>query len=201
MPRTGSSSIVKFCNENNITNYGGANMGFWAGEHDQYVNQNTHQRLYKCVMNYTGAKKYTNSYIFSSVRNPYSRAVSMFRHESWDSVKTFRGFCMAIKRHEYPSGCAKWHVSRITDHLVDADGELKVDYIIKLEDCQSGINKVCRSLDIKKQRLSHENQSGAERKKQTIDKHYTEYYNDVTRAIITDYFAQDIERFGYKFGE
>ena len=105
-------------------------MGFWGkGEN------NTSSCLVRCIENYVGKNAFEESFIFSSVRNPYSRAVSMFKHGSWRKVKikTFNDFCNALKNGDYPSKCAKWHSSTLVEHIASG-GTLEVDYVIKLEE-------------------------------------------------------------------
>ena len=138
-----------------------------------------------------GEKAYKENFTFSSVRNPYSRAVSMYKHPSWKSVKTFKQFCGSIKKNLYPSEAAEWHTSSLTEHLVDKD-TLKVDFVIKLENFQQDFNMVCDKIGIPHTKLPHKNRSK--------HKPYTEYYDDETRQIVSEKYARDIEYFGYEFG-
>jgi len=187
MPRCGSTSIVDFCRSEKIRFFGGKDLGFWPEPA-----HNTSEHLHQCVSNYIGGLAYKNSFIFSSVRNPYSRAVSMYKHWSWNPAKTFKDFCNSIKKEEYPSKSAKWHSSTLTEHIVD-DGYLKVDFVIKLENLQQDFNIICDKIGIPHQQLPHKNK--------TKHKHYTEYYDDETRQIVGEIYSRDIEYFGYKFGD
>ncbi len=191
MPRCGSTTIANICKKNNIKSFGGQKMGFW-GRSDYRVNK-TAQQFYKCVSNYVGNKVYDQSFIFTSVRNPYARAVSMYTHSSWSSVKTFKDFCNAIKSEDFPSEEARWHSSSVTDHICK-NNILKVDFVIKLENLQRDFDIVCDKIDIPRQKIPHKNSS-------KCSKHYTEYYDAELREIIAKKYAKDIEYFGYKFEE
>ena len=48
LPRCGSTSIVQFCKKNNLSYFGGKDMGFWGA--DSIVKNNTDPQLYKCIM-------------------------------------------------------------------------------------------------------------------------------------------------------
>ena len=186
MPRCGSTSIVKLCKPNDIKYFGGKDMGFWGNKN------NVSKKLYKCILNHVGEKVYDESFVFATVRNPYSRAISMFKHWSWNCVTTFKDFCNAIKKGGYPTYHAMWHSSTLTEHIVDND-DLKVDFVIKLENLQQDFNIVCDKIGIPQQKLLHKNKSK--------HKHYTEYYDNETKQIVAEKYAKDIEYFGYKFGE
>ena len=165
-------------------------MGFWG--YNKILKKNTSEKLYECISNFVGEKVYDESFVFTTARNPYSRAVSMHKHWSWNSAKTFKDFCNSIKKEEYPTKCARWHSSTITEHIIDND-HLKVDFVIKLENLQEDFNIVCDKIGIPQQKPPHKNK--------TKHKHYTEYYNDETREIVAEKYAKDIEVFGYGFGE
>ena len=188
MPRCGSTSMIDFCKRNNISIYGGGNMGFWGD--GKMLKKNTDQQLYKCISNYVGESVYNDSFIFTTVRNPYSRAVSMFMHNSWNSIENFHDFCDSIKRCEYPSAEAEWHCSRMTDHLTDGE-VLKVDFVVRIEKFQQDVDILCEKVGIPRWMVSHQNKSN--------HKHYTEYYDDRTRSIVAERYARDIEMFGYEF--
>lgn len=197
MPRCGSSTMTSVCRTYSIPVYGDRDMGFWGGDWSPNppllsTHERTSKHLYECVLNYVGKAKYENSYVFSSVRNPYSRAVSMFTHQSWRSVKTFKNFCRAIKTNQYPSDIAKWHTATLTEHIV-IGRDLKVDFVVRLENYQEDFNTVCDKIGIPRQELPHKNKSK--------HKHYSEYYDEETKQIIAEKYAKDIEYFGYEFGD
>ena len=190
MPRCGSTTMVNQSAKNDIKAFGGRDMGFWGG--DTILKENTSPYLYKCISNYVGTEVYEKSIVFTTIRNPYSRAVSMFLHGSWNSAETFGDFCNAIKKEEYPTDCAKWHSSSLTEHITCGD-KLMVDYVIRLENLQEDFNIICDKIGIPRQQLPHKNK--------TKHKCYTEYYDDETRQIVAEKYAKDIEYFGYEFGQ
>jgi hypothetical protein len=165
-------------------------MGFWGG--DTLLKKHTSPNLYKCISNYVGKEVYNKSFVFTTIRNPYSRAVSMYKHSSWSSAKTFKDFCNAIKKEEYPTECARWHSSSLTEHITCGD-KLMVDCVIRLENLQEDFNTVCDKIGIPQQQLSHKNKSK--------HKHYTDYYDEKTKSIVAEKYAKDIEYFGYEFGK
>jgi len=187
MPRCASESIIEVCRKNNSSVYGGTDNRFFLRDGITIVGPH----LIKESM---GEKEFNTSFKASSVRNPFSRAISMYNHPSWDEAKTLKDFCTMIKEENYPNEFAKWHSGTLCEYLVK-DGELVVDMIIKFENLQSDFNDFCDKIGIPPQKVPHRNESP------TKHKHYTEYYDDETRQIVAEKYAKDIEYFGYEFGE
>ena len=196
LPRCGGTSIVNGTRQFNIPFYGGGNMGFFrlASSADWISDEptSTSDYLHERVSDYVGTDIYEKSYKFSTIRNPFSRAVSMFNHSSWESIENFKEFCYAVKSDTYPTKFAEWHSSTLTDHILSGD-KLKVDQVIRLENFQEDFNVVCDKIGIPRVKLPH--------KRNSKSKHYTEYYDDETREIVAEKYAKDIEYFAYKFDE
>ena len=66
-------------------------------------------------------------------------------------------------------------------------------YIIRFENLQQDFNFVCGKLSIEKIKLPHKNK--------TKHKHYTEYFDDETKATVAERYLDDIQYMNYKFGE
>lgn len=200
IPKCGSTSVARFCDANKIPWFGGKHMGFWSTPKDNGTPKNRYEQLYKCVSAHLGEDLYKESYVFSAVRNPYARAVSLFnlsQKEACPGVKSFKDLCYIIKNDNFPTLVWRWHCTTITEHIVDQN-ELKVDGVIRLdkgaENIQKEFNIVCDKTGVRRQKLPHKNKS-------SYHKHYTEYYDNETRQIVEEKYGKDIEYFDYKFGE
>ena len=70
------------------------------------------------------------------------------------------------------------------------------DFLIRYENLNSDYKKVCKLLKISPVKLPYA-KSGYKPK----DTHYTQYYDGYTKNIIETKFKDDINNFGYKFGD
>ena len=196
MPRTGSTSITQAIGTNVhmklFKHYGASHMGFIKGHPAQLVNNLTHQNLSCCVRNFVGERRFLKSFKFAGIRNPFDRAISMWKNKNWIHVKSFTEFCHLIRENKYETDMQRWHVQGLYEHLVE-DKRLLVDHLLRFENLQQDFNVVCDKMGVPPEQLPHLNKS--------YRKHYTEYYDDETREIVAEKYAKDIEYFGYKFGE
>jgi chondroitin 4-sulfotransferase 11 len=187
MPRTGSSSItsVKL-----FKWYGASHMGFIKHHFNQLVDKQTHQNLSCCVRNFVGEKEFLKSFKFAGIRNPFDRAISMWKHEAWCHVESFNEFCRLIRKNKYKTDMQRWHVQGLYEHLVE-DKRLLVDHLLRFENLQQDFNVVCDKMGVARHQLPHLGKSNR--------KHYTEYYDDETKEIVAEKYAKDIEYFGYEY--
>jgi len=153
----------------------------------------------------SGARK-CSKFSFAFVRNPWSRLVSSYFYlktggsskepgDAEDNEKYLSGYS------SFDNMLLNWsdelfnqmHFKPQYEWLCDDTGKLLPDFIGKIENFQQDFDKVCDSIGIPHAQLPHNNK--------TEHKHYTEYYDDVTREIVAEKYAKDIERFGYEFEE
>ena len=139
-----------------------------------------------------GDDLYNKIFKFSFVRNPYSRAVSSWRFTTFKMGQSFRDFCIDLKDRGTCESFASWHCSDQYQQLYDLSGNLIVDFVGRLESYQDDFNTICDQIKIPRHRLPHKNK--------TNHKHYTEYYDSMSRDLVAERYAKDIEYFGYEFG-
>jgi hypothetical protein len=127
---------------------------------------------------------------FSFVRNPWDLQVSLYHfildtphnpgHQATKAMGSFRNFVFSREGSKFTqSGC-----------LTDDAGGLLVDFVGKFEDLEKDFGNVCCKVGISAT-LPHINKS--ERTG------YRDYYDNETRELTARLYAEDIERFGYKF--
>lgn len=147
---------------------------------------------------------------FAFVRNPYERLYSCWwskfgQHHSYDKLTCTYGVEQYISHGDEVMSFENFVKNVIgncdvSDHktnahyasLVSLFPRKKLDFIGRVENLQEDFDIICDKIGIPHQDLPHQNKSRY--------KHYTEYYDDETRAIVAEKYAKDIEYFGYKFG-
>ena len=177
MPRTGGTSIEK------------------QFHYIEAKQRNKHWNLndWKKVMS---TKKFESYFKFSFVRNPWDIVISNYLDEgSYSSSKPGKG-------GEIGYHCGKSlkyfldHYQPIShehgDGLLDYFNPEQMDFVGRFETRAKDLEYISSKIGIKINSNVHKRNSGK--------KYYTEYYDDVTREIVAERYAQDIEYFGYKFG-
>ena len=190
MPRCGSSTLVKALRQSGFEFYGGTQMGFW-GNRANIVKTNISNNLSECISNFVGENVFKEALKISSVRNPYTRAVSIWKHHSWKSVEDFGDFVKHIEEKNYPSLCAKWHSTTLSEHLFSKN-KLIPDYILKLENINREIDQLFDKLAFKRVQLPITNASKNK-------KDYRLFYNSFLIEKIQKIYKDDFNNFGYSF--
>lgn len=129
---------------------------------------------------------------FTFVRNPWSRAVSIWNYFVKNRgvpnctfiefiEKDYFNFNQSVKNHS------------ISQHiLVSYDGTIFVDFIGKIENINCDWYKVSNKINIDA-KLGVSNI--------TKHNHYVKYYNDYAKEAIYNKYKTSIDMFGYSFGE
>jgi hypothetical protein len=163
----------------------------------------------KCIL---GDEEFDRCFKFTVVRNPWAWMVTCYfythvHNEPSAEEKKRRGttrkfhdlsFEAWTERHwrrlrrlnkflsrTYPKG------SQLSN-LVDADGNLLVDYIGRLETIQQSLNDICDGMGVDQRKMPHVNTSGKR-------PHYSSYYNQRTMEMVREICHQDIQYFGFDF--
>lgn len=161
---------------------------------------------------------------FSVVRNPWSRAVSLYHYAGVRSEFT-RFACEQLAGRGWQTWF--WFVRPQVDFVLDEAGALAVDRVFSVETLERDWQTLREilNLSVDLPRLNVANPDAplvrrgigqmwappkrkprrfrlfgreASRKPQWFD-HWRDYYDDASRAAIGELYREDIERFGYRF--
>ena len=145
-------------------------------------------------------KLYKNaSFSFAFARNPWDRFVSAFHYLNAGGLGNQQDRMYQKTYFQKHNGCFNsfiksrnfmqvLHFKPISFYLDDLD---KIDFIGRFENLQNDFNYICEKLSIPSTEILHIRKSK--------HKHYKDYYNEETAAIVEEIYNKDIELFGYKF--
>jgi hypothetical protein len=129
---------------------------------------------------------------FSSVRNPWDRQVSWYWH--WKQYVDQDKTSDSKTPENLPESFNKWLIESPGHCLTWSDMD-KFDYIMKLEDIETGFKYVCEKLNIHPRRLLHINHNTW----RPATKGYRDYYTQETINMVAKKNNDIIEKFNYTF--
>jgi hypothetical protein len=140
-----------------------------------------------------GREQFSSYFKFGFVRNPWDRVVSLYERKEALELRHRMSFDEFVDWIQYSSAtCVHSSPHRYQlDWFVDPNGEILADFIGRFERLDEDWKIVAPKLGVSED-LPHSRPNPRGR-------HYTEYYNNKTRAIIAEKFKVDIEHFGYQF--
>jgi chondroitin 4-sulfotransferase 11 len=170
IPRTGGSSIE--------TAFVGTDW-FYKDNKTKHMMASETKKLYK---------DYWDEYNkISIVRNPYDRAISLF------TCKFNNIYCPRYKSDlsHFLQNFRPEHDEQKCIQCCDILDE-PIDYIFKTSTLESDFNDFCEKLNIKDVTLPVVN-------KTTNRTHYRDYYNEVTKQMVSEMWRGDIEKYNFSF--
>ncbi len=169
--------------------------GFVSEFHNRYQTGGLQHLLARQVREEVGAETFERCFKFSFVRNPWDKAVSQYAYMAQrEDLRRFVGMSPQTGFKDYLSLIVRrrhvqWEPQ--LSFLLDDNGELLVDYVGRYEQLLEGAQHVLRQLRLPPRLLPHGNRSrrGA----------YQDYYDDESREMVAELFAEDIDRLGYVY--
>lgn len=202
IPKCGGTSIEKLIwpREKDKTE---ANL--WMGFTSQYANKyqtgGLQHLMARHVRQEVGGDVFDRYYKFALVRNPYDKTVSQYEYmKKRADLREFLGMHDKAEFKTYLDLIAKkLHVQWDSQHkfIQNDAGESMVDFVGKFENFDTDVTTILDALKMGKNRfgvrkkIPHTNKSSR--------RHYRDYYDEESKAMLEALYQKDIELFGYAF--
>lgn len=141
-------------------------------------------------------EKFENYYKFAFVRNPWERIHSLYKHLAR------RGNPVEIAMHPNDNTKARSFTYCLTNtkllfhkpqtYYITENGKIIVDFVGRFENLSKDFKHVCDVLGVKK--------TLPELNRDPTHSNYANAYTERTEKIIRNVYAEEIEMFGYEFG-
>jgi sulfotransferase famil protein len=196
IPRTGGSSI-----EDIIWPDGRSTsdlwMGFAAPHRNKYQTGGLQHLTARHIRSEVGERIFQSYFKFTVVRNPWDKAVSQFAYMA--TRPDLRDFIGLPDGSDFPTYlCTIGHKLHVQwapqlDFILDADGTLLVDAVIRFETLTRDLPLLLKRLGVEvPQTLPHVNAS-----KRLAD--HRGYYDAESKLLLSTYYEKDLAYFRYCF--
>jgi len=140
-----------------------------------------------------GADIYDSYFSFCFVRNPFDRLVSIYFHLKRLPRHPFHQQAVSLDFHEFVEWSMSQQPEKYIHWMVDETGNSIVDFVGRLETFDEDASIIKQRLSLPDVQNLHENSNP------TRIKDYRSAYDDKTRELAENYFAADLDTFGYNF--
>lgn len=152
------------------------------------------------ILNAIGKRRWSSRFSFAFVRNPWDKVASHYHYRVKTNQTGLRErrvpftewVRLAYGEHATPYYDQPKMFMPQLDWICDQRGRVMVDYVGRFEDLERDFEWICRKIG-RKASLPHLKSSSQGR--------YADLYDSETKQIVAQWFAKDIEAFGYRFGE
>lgn len=155
-------------------------------------------------LGYLRDDEFNKLFRFSFVRNPWQRILSEYLYRGYSC--SFKQFLLSQfpkpSDDNYQTGDDLYrHVIPQAEFVCDGQGRLLVDFIGRFENIAADFANVSKMITGNELALPHKNKTPSKWMHflQKKPRHYRDYYCEKTQQFVANYYAQDIELFGYKF--
>jgi len=150
------------------------------------------------IRKYLGDNVWDEYFKFCVVRNPYDKLTSMYFFqldgpnkgyiETQDFSILRRDFLDWLRRRQFVVDRNKYLIN----------GSVCVDYFVRFENLLDGLTEVCQRLGIQRDITELER---FKLRTRLTERHFTEFYDEEARKIVADFYAFELDHFGYRFLE
>lgn len=183
--KTGGNSIQsvlrKYSEDKLVLNNKKKGLGGGFELETKNLNINKHSTI-KDYYSELNKEKFKDYFKFTCVRNPWDRAFSWYNFMLGRGVVKNKNLKSFLKEQELPNN--QFDAISINDKIA-------VDFIMKFENLEEDFKKVCDQIGIHREKPPHLNK--------TEHKHYSKYYDVMTKELVSQLFKQEIKRFNYVF--
>ena len=137
--------------------------------------------------------------LFTVVRNPYDRLVSLYfwgKNNEYSECNTFKDFVINVINNKYTEYNQHRYKSQV-HWISDINGKIVVDNILRFENLETDFEELLKKLKIPNFKLIKTNT--AYQRSGIVRKHYSYYYDEETKNMVTEFYKDDLEAFNYCF--
>ena len=185
-----------------ISSSNNENLYGWNDEHKLFLQHGTPQQLLD--FGFINKKIWDTYYKFVIIRNPWERAVSdyIWMIHAIKKVDSFKNFLLRdgkfkdVLTNENNDSYRGDHLNKQKDYFFYNGNEVIYDNIIRMEDINTGLNKVISDLSLPDDFFKRK----VNVSKKKYD-HYSHFYNAKKKRLFEYIFSEDIEFLDYKYEE